>query len=141
MICALFGHHDCPSSIKIMLLKKIEEQIMLGVDTFYVGNNGNFDTIALSLLRQLKQVYSHINYAVVLAYLPTNLKNYALAETLFPEGIETVPKRFAIDYRNRWIVSNSDIVICYINSHLSSADKYVQYAKNKGKEVINIAIN
>ncbi len=141
MTCIFFGHHDCPSAIRPKLFEVIEKQIKRGATRFYVGNHGNYDTLVLSCLQELKQKYTSIHYAVVLAYLPTNSLLYEQEETIFPTGIEHVPKKFAIDFRNRWIVNNSDIVICYINNHLGRAYKYVQYAKKKGKEIINIAVN
>jgi len=43
----------------------------------------------------------------VLAYMPLHggtLEKEAYANTMLPEGIENVPKRFAIVWRNKWMV-------------------------------------
>lgn len=71
MTCCFFGHKDAPSSI----YKKLEEAVeMLIVDkdvtSFLVGNQGQFDSMALKALKRIKAKYPHINYNVVLAYMP-----------------------------------------------------------------------
>ena len=139
MVCTFFGHRDCPDSIKPLLLEKIKEQIKQGTLWFYVGNHGIFDAMVLSCLNAKKKEYHDIHYAVVLAYLPTNSTDYLPGETVFPEGIERVPKRFAIDFRNRWMVNRADTVISYTTHSWGGAAKYVKRAKNKGAIIINLA--
>lgn len=138
MICTFFGHHDCPASIKLKLYEAIKTQIEQGTTKFYVGNNGTFDALVLSCLRELKQKYEEIDYAVVLAYIPSKNAFYLPNETVFPEKIELVPKRFAIDYRNRWMTECANVIIAYIDHFWGRAAKYVKIAKNKGVKIINI---
>ena len=138
MVCAFFGHRDCPASVKPKLFETIKRQIEQGTTRFYVGNNGNFDTMALSCLRTLKKEYKNISYAVVVAYISADKSEYLPEETVFPEGIETVPKRFAIDFRNRWMIAQSDTVISYIAHSFGGAAKYVKKAENKGAVIINL---
>lgn len=56
--------------------------------------------------------------------------------TLYPE-IEDKPPKFAIVYRNRWMVDKADLVIAYVNYRRGGAYKTYAYAKRKGKTVIN----
>ncbi len=139
MTCTFIGHRDAPESIKdklkATLIKLIYES---GVDNFYVGNNGNFDRIALSVLRELKSVYPHINYSVVLSYLPTE-ESVDIENSIFPEGLETVPKRFAIDRRNRWMLRRSDYLISYVFYNTGGAYKFSKIGERMGVKVINIA--
>ena len=141
MICTFFGHRDCPASVKPKLFEAIKEQIQQGTTRFYVGNNGNFDIMALSCLKTLKKEYKDIRYAVVIAYISADKNEYLSEETVFPEGIETVPKRFAIDFRNRWMIDHSDTVISYIAHSFGGAAKYVKKAENKGAVIINLFEN
>ena len=107
-----------------------------------MGSHGSFDSIVLKALRELKQAYPHICYNVVLAYMPGEKQSYEIydpTETLLPEGIETAPKRFAISWRNKWMVRESQIVVCYIDHTWGGAAQFVKYAKNQGKEIINLA--
>ena len=69
-----------------------------GVTSFFVGNQGAFDAAVQSVLRDLQSNYPAITCTVVLAYMPRQPENDGLA-TMLPEGIEKVPKRFAISWR------------------------------------------
>lgn len=96
--CIFFGHRDCPDEVSDALKQALKDLIeKQSADIFYVGNNGNFDRMVYSALVSAKDVYSYIRYAVVLAYMPTghpSAAKYSFSETLFPENLETVPKRF-----------------------------------------------
>lgn len=138
MVCAFFGHRDAPieilDKIKETVINLIEER---DVTKFYVGNNGDFDRMALSVLKELSGMYPQISYYVVYAYLPEKGRE-DLEHTIYPEGIETVPKRFAIDYRNRWIVGRADIVVAYVRRSFGGAAKFVDMAERRGKDIIDL---
>ena len=102
--CTFFGHRDCPSSIKEKLHEEIERLICHhGVETFYVGTQGNFDRIAYSVLAELRKRYQHIKVYRVLAYMPKPGETDT-ADTIVSEGIENTHPRYAIVYRNNWMV-------------------------------------
>ena len=139
MICTFFGHRDAPPKIKPalrqVLLDLIERQ---GVKQFYVGNQGNFDVMARSLLAEFEQTHG-IRYEIVLAYLPRQEDPLCDTDhTLLPEGIESVPPRFAIEYRNKWMIDHSDIVVTYVTRSFGGAAKFRDLAKKKGKIVIDL---
>ena len=135
--CTFFGHRDSPDSIFPMLQNSIEGLILSqSVNKFYVGNQGRFDSLVLKALRELKTNHPEISYYVVLAYLPEKQMTYAPEKTLFPEGLETVPRRFAITHRNRWMVDHSDIVIAALSRDFGGAADAVRYAKRQDKVVI-----
>ena len=100
MTCTFFGHRDTPPTVKPLLRQVIMELIeQRGVTRFYVGNQGNFDAMAHSLLAELAQTYP-IHYDVVLAYLPKeNDPSLDGSHTILPDGFEAVPLRFAIDHK------------------------------------------
>ena len=135
--CTFFGHRECFGLDSRVLQKAIEELIAQGVDTFYVGNQGQFDSAVYSCLRQLRMEHPHIRVCVVLAYLPTEKNEYDdMTDTMYPE-IEGHPK-FAIERRNRWMIDHSEFLLCYINHTWGGAYKFVKLAKRRGKTVINI---
>ncbi len=139
MTYAFFGHSDTPQSATQKLKIEIEKAIEQGADRFLVGNNGNFDTAVHIILSELKKEHPHIKYNTVLAFMPSGEMPEYFSDTILPNGIESVPKRFAIDFRNKWMVNKCDGVICYINRSYGGAYKHVNLAHKKGKAVINIA--
>ena len=140
MTVTFFGHKDTPKNIeptlRTTLVDLIENQ---GASVFYVGNNGNFDTMVRHQLENLSQTYP-ITYNVVLAYLPVKKSEYDdFNNTLLPEGIETVPNRFAISYRNKWMVEQSDVVVTYVTHSFGGAAQFKAMAERQGKTVIKLS--
>ena len=139
-ICTFFGHRDCPETIKPklrqVLIDLIESHHM---DMFYVGNQGQFDAYVRSELKILKQEYPMINYAVVLAYMPSKQTEYDdYSDTMLPEGIESVHPRYAISWRNNWMLKQSDYVVTYITHFWGGAVRCADKAQKQGKAVINL---
>ena len=56
---------------------------------------------------------------------------------IYPE-IEEKPLRFAIHYRNRWMVEKADYCVCGISRSYGGAYKAYEYAKRKGKHIFNV---
>ena len=138
--CTFFGHRDCLETIKPKLKEVLAALIMNhGVDMFYVGNQGQFDVIVRSVLRELKKEYPQITYAVVLAYMPGKKTEYDdYSDTIIPEGIESVHPRYAISWRNDWMLRQSDYVVTYITHRWGGAYKFSEKARKQKKNVINI---
>ena len=113
-----------------------------GVNIFYVGNNGQFDHLVAAVLRELKSRHPQISYSIVLAYLPEREKEHnqlSYTETIYPEGLEDTPPRFAISKRNQWMVMQSDYVIAYVEHSFGGAAQFTEYARKKHRMVINLA--
>ena len=107
--------------LRSVLVELIQQR---GVDQFYVGRQGDFDAMVRRVLVELAEIYPHISYAVVLERLPTQRDTWnplPCDHTLFPEGLETVPPRFAIPHRNEWMLRHSDFVVTYITRRSASA--------------------
>ena len=142
MVCTFFGHSDAPKEIipvlKNAIIKLIEEN---RVDTFYVGNHGHFDGFAESILKELKGIYPHIKYSVVLAYLPRGSEGeyYDFSNTIYPEGLEKSPLKFAIIKRNEWMLNRADYVITYVKTVIGGAAQFKEKAEKKKKIIIEIS--
>ena len=138
MICTFFGHRDATSDIKPklynLLCDLIENQ---QADLFYVGNQGNFDVLVKSVLTSLKEKYPHIRYYVVLAYLPKK-DDIDFSDTIYPEGLENVPQKYAISRRNKWLVQISNTVITHVTHPWGGAAQFKELAEALNKNVINI---
>ena len=136
-----FGHKDTPKEIeptlRSTLIDLIESQ---NITVFYVGNNGNFDSMVRRQLEDLSHTYP-ITYSVVLAYMPTKKSEYDdFSNTILPEGIEKAPKRFAISYRNKWMVEQSDVVVTYVTHGFGGAAQFKETAEKQGKKIIELSI-
>ncbi len=146
-ICVFFGHANLPinteqqenlSQIIIDLIKNHN------VDTFWVGDYGQFDSIASHTVKQLQKTYPKINLELALSYLPINNKeilDYKLNfynNHFLPEGVELVLPKFAIVERNKWLAQNCDFVVCKIDNNWGGAYKAVKIAIKANKKIINI---
>ena len=140
MTVTFFGHKDTPKEIEPTLRTTLVDLIENhGATEFYVGNNGNFDTMVRCQLENLSQTYP-ITYSVVLAYLPTKKSEYDdYTNTILPEGIETVPKRFAISWRNKWMIQQSDVIVTYVTHSFGGAAQFKEMAEKQGKTVIELS--
>lgn len=141
--CCFFGHRDTPSRIADSLEETIVDLIEnKSVNTFYVGNQGHFDAMVRSTLKKLKEKYPHIKYSVVLVYMPGKNNEYSkdddYADTIYLDGLENVPPKFAIDRRNKWFIDNSDNVVAYITHSWGGAAKFYELAMKRKKNVINL---
>lgn len=114
----------------------------IGKVTFYVGNHGQFDGMVRGIMKELISEGKDVDYSVVLAYIPGQKYEFDLpdqyADTIYLDGLENVPQRFAICKRNDWMIDNSDTVICYVVNHFGGAYTYTEKARRKGKRIINI---
>ena len=139
MTCTFFGNRDAPDVSTILrevLIDLIENR---KVDSFLVGNNGRFDDIVIKELAMLQQRYSHIRWSVVLAYMPRQ-KNM-IFPTIYPEGMENVPPKYAIARRNKWMIEQADCVVAYTRYTTGGAARCRGLAEKKGKIVIDLPIN
>ena len=110
--CTFFGHRDCPDTIKSKLKEVLLDLIInYEADMFYVGHQGQFDAIVRGVLQNLSKDFPQIRYAVVLAYVPGKKSEQDnFTDTMLPEGIECVHPRYAISWRNNWMLKHSDYV-------------------------------
>ena len=137
--CTFFGHRDTPKDIEQILrptlLNLIENN---GVRLFYVGNHGSFDAMVRRQLSAFEKTHD-IRFFVVLAYLPTNNDPFAEdPHTIYPEGMETVPPRFAVGKRNLWMLDRSRFVVTYVRRDTGGAARFRHIAEKKGKTIITL---
>ena len=140
MMVTFFGHSDTPDAIKPLLASTITDLIINhNATNFYVGNNGNFDSMAHQILKDLSEIYP-IRYYVVLAYFPNEKNSHSdLSHTILPEGIEKSPRRFAISWRNKWMIEKSDTVITYVTRCVGGAAQFKALAEKKSKHIIELS--
>ena len=141
MVCTFAGHRDVDSDIFDALLHAVHEAIIIyHVDTFLCGNKGQFDRLAAKAVNFWTKQYSNIDLVYVRAYLPASndaLPDY-YTDSIYPEGLELVPKRYAIARRNQWMAKHCDIMISYVNYDWGGAYSTYLTAKKHEKIIINL---
>ena len=143
-IC-FFGHSEayCSDEVRHRLVVLLSDLVNEGDCEFWFGGYGRFDDMAYSCAShvtssfEIKKIF--VTPYITESYQKNQLeyKKYKYDCMIYPE-IESVPLRFAISARNRWMVENADIVICYINHLSGGAYTAIKHAKKHCKRIINL---
>lgn len=141
----LFGHRECQNCVWEGVYDAAEEFInrFPGEDIrFIVGHRGNFDQIATYSLIVVKQKYKQVKILKLIAYYDPIKRLYFPGEidgSIYPEGLETVPKPFAVVKANNIMVNSCDAVICYVLRKGSNTYKLLLKAQRRGIPIVNLA--
>lgn len=138
MIVTFCGHSQISQcqTVERWLYGVTQELIVRGATTFYLGGYGAFDNLAASVLRRQKMQYPQIELVLVMAYLNDGRDASGYDRTIYPP-LETVPRRFAISRRNRWMVQSSDIVVAYVLHDWGGAAATLRCAIKKKKPILS----
>ena len=137
MVYSFFGHRDVNASLQCDLYNYLEKLAKYDDHYFLVGNEGAFDHYVQSTLKKLKKSYPNIKYSIVLAYLPKP-DDIQIENSLYPEGLENIPLRFAIVNRNKWMIDHSDAVIYFQERTWGGVASAIEYAIKKEKFLIHL---
>ncbi len=139
--CFMFGHADTPQSVLPELERAIESHYSnYGIQSFYVGNRGNFDSLAAKAVRNVKQRHPDTRLYLVLAYHPAEREPdlYGGYDNSYYPPIEGTPRPYAIVKANQYMVDTSDSIICFVR-HLGNTRNLLEYAqRRKAKDSIPI---
>ena len=110
---------------------------------FYLGGYGDFDSLCLNILKEIKADFPNIELLFITPYLDDNYSKLETAK-LYYDGIiypplENVPLRFCILKRNEWMVNEADLVIAFVKYSWGGAAKTLEYAKRKKVGFFNLA--
>ena len=153
-ICFI-GHRNVYKygEIEKRLYNLIEEKIIDGYKCFTMGTHGEFDKLALSVCRQLRNFYKFIKIEVVITSFKTieskiehdeifgdeKFMPYNDVQTVMYE-IEEVHFKKQIIVSNQQMIDTCEILICYVdtNRYVSGAKIAMKYALKKGLNIINL---
>lgn len=130
--CFFIGHRETPDALLPAIQHAVEEMITeYGVNEFVVGHYGNFDRLAASAVITAKHNHPEVSLLMLLPYHPSE-SPVALSTgfdgTYYPEGMEIVPRRYAIIRANHYAVDNADFLIAHVEHPASNAQKLLEYA-------------
>lgn len=130
--CFFIGHRDAPESIYERLLSAVERHISeYSVTDFVVGRYGNFDRLAARAVMEAKQCYSDVTLTLLMPYYRTDAEPLPVGfdGSLFPDDLETVPKRAAILRTNQFMIHHCDYLIAYDAGRIGNTRKLVSDAR------------
>ncbi len=140
--CTFFGQRfvskRAEEDVRIAIARLIEKD---SVELFLVGKEGAFNKMVQRLLRELEGIYPHIRYGVVFACRCKKDKSPHSKNTIFPKGLENVPRKYAVAYRNQWMIQRSDCAVVYINKKFEGSAKFRGIVDTQGLKIINAAKN
>lgn len=136
--CFFIGHREADERLIPKLTTVVErliteEQVLY----FYVGGYGGFDHIAASAVKQIKRRHPEITLKLVLPYHPAERPIEAPAGydgTYYPDGLENVPRRFAIVRANKIMVDTSDWLVTFVRHGASNSRSLLEYAQRREKK-------
>ena len=141
--CAFFGHRDIYEKglferVTKILIELIENE---GFTQFYSGGRGAFDSCCAEAVSKLRKRYPQIKNTLVFSYLPPPNQKYELSH-IFTDSVylleKRVPPPYAILETNKALVDKADCLLVAIKYSFGGAWKAVEYAKRRGKRIINV---
>lgn len=136
--CFFIGHHDAPCTLQPRLDRVVEELVQFeGVTSFLVGHRGSFDEMATGAVQRAILRRPEIEAYRLIAYHPSEqpaLIPDLFTGTYYPDGMENVPRRFAIPKANRIALNESDILVAYVKRDGSAIGKLFATAKRLEKK-------
>ncbi len=141
MIITFCGHSNFFKSKEFekTLLEFLENKVGNNEVDFYLGGYGDFDSFAFDCCRNFQKTHSNATLIYISPYLNNSIevRNYFYDYSIYPE-IEDKPPKYAIIYRNRWMVEKADLVVAYVKYSFGGAYKTYKYAKKLNKEIFNL---
>ena len=150
--CCFTGHRDMPSDrksdIRSQLKAAVEREIQNGYRFFGAGGALGFDTMAAQTVLELKPQYPQIRLILVLpcvdqtaGWKQSDIDEYEHIKALADKVIYTSKAYYSgcMFKRNRHLVNNSSLCICYLTRQTGGTAYTVRYAESKGVTVLNLS--
>ena len=109
---------------------------------FYVGKNGDFDTMVASAIKRAQKRFGKENNSLILV-LPYTVADMEYLEDFYdeiwiPNELHGVHFKNAITKRNEWGVDHADLLISYVLRDKGGAANCIRYAEKKGISIKNL---
>ena len=154
MTCCFTGHRQVPAD-KIEIVKvRLKDALIAAIDSGYryfgAGGALGFDTIAAKEVLALKEYCPDIRLILVLpcksqtrGWKSIDIEIYEAIKRKADKVVYTSENYYngCMHKRNRHLVDNSSMCICYLTEKSGGTYYTIQYAKEQGLNIINIADN
>ncbi len=149
---SFFGHRELSDAFEAeRLLEKLVGELIRTKEyiEFLVGHNGDFDTLASSVIRREMSAndYGNASLILVLPYMTAEYMNNQDSFKAYYNEIEICEKsadahfRAAIQIRNRYMIDRLDLIVCYVERKVGGAYNALQYAEKNKIPFINLALS
>ena len=145
--CAVTGHRNLGFDFDKSLLKaSVLEVINKGVDTFLVGMAVGFDSVCFKVLEDIRKQKN----IKIIACIPCKNQdiNFTQSQKIeYKKMLNSADEQVLVseEYtpgcmfkRNRFMVDNSNYLICYLRSSSGGTIYTVNYAQKLGKNIIKL---
>ena len=150
--CCFTGHRRIPHEDMRRIQQQLRDIIVSSIECGYVffGTGGalGFDTLAAQTVLELKNKYAHIRLILVLPCL-SQTKNWREPDIVEYERIKKKADKVVYisqDYtqdcmyrRNRHLIDNSSLCICYLKRQTGGTAYTVRYGKEQGLKIYNLS--
>ena len=150
--CCFTGHRELPVWGREELAAKLEDTIISlyqkGIRYYGAGGALGFDCLAAQTVLRLRESCPGMRLILVLPCL-TQTRGWPAADVLEYERIKAQADkvvytaqqytRGCMHKRNRHLVDNSSVCVCYLNRESGGTAYTVDYAEKQGLEIINLA--
>lgn len=146
------GHRKIPpeqlEEIARRLKRTIVDLIEKGYRFFGAGGALGFDTLAAQTILELKESYPQVKLILVLpcitqtrGWSACDIETYEKVKNLADKVVYTSKEYTSgcMHKRNRHLVDNSSVCICYLTENSGGTAYTVKYANSQKVDVINIA--
>lgn len=152
--CCFTGHRQLPPEEQAEIANRLERIIISlyqqGIQTYEAGGALGFDTLAARTVLRLRESCPDMKLVLVLPCLtqtrgwnPEDAAEYESIKAQADHVVYTAQRymRGCMHKRNRYLVDNSGICVCYLTKERGGTAYTVNYAEKHKLEIINIAAN
>lgn len=150
--CCFTGHRKIPSESLPAISRKLKETLIFYIENGYryfgAGGALGFDTLAAQTVLLLKQHYPWIKLILVLPckdqakrWSAQEIEEYERIKSSADKVVYTSEHYYSgcMHKRNRHLVDNSSLCVCYLTERTGGTAYTVEYAAKNNLTVINVA--
>lgn len=152
--CCFTGHRQIPLEKRAEIAGQLERVIVSlyqrGVRFYGAGGALGFDCLAAQTVLRLRESCPGMKLILVLPCL-TQTRGWPAADVAEYERIKGLANKVVytsqaytagcMHKRNRHLVDNSSVCVCYLTKDSGGTAYTVRYARERGLEVINLAVS
>lgn len=149
--CSFTGHRAIPDGMINYLFKRVKDGVNYlypqRIRTFLTGGAIGFDTLAAQAVIECRNTHQDIQLILVIpcrdqtrAWRQADIETYEYMKELADEVICLSEHYYngCMHLRNRYLIDNSSVCICYLTRTSGGTAYTVRYAKDQGLSVFNL---